>query len=102
MLSNAKGGDKNEFNDLISSEKLKSLDPQMLVNKLKDLFNYKHYAFYYGPRDIKEVATLTAKYHKTGASLKDYPAKTEYPEIETGGKVLFAHFPNPYLKHNSN
>ncbi len=93
LLSNAKGGDKNEFNDLISSEKLKSLDPQMLVNKLKDLFNYKHYAFYYGPRDIKEVATLTAKYHKTGASLKDYPAKTEYPEIETGGKVLFAHFP---------
>lgn len=93
LMTKAVQGDKNSFNDVIPSEKLMSMDPQMLVNKLKDLFKFKHYAFYYGPRDIKEVAKIAAKYHKVGANLKDYPKKREYPEIATGGKVLFAHYP---------
>lgn len=93
LMSMATEGKTNSFNDVISEETLKSMTAEQMVAKIKDIFNYKHYAFYYGPRNIDEVAKTAAKYHKVNANLKDYPAKKDYTEINTGNKVLFAHYP---------
>lgn len=93
LLNYATGGVKNSFNDLLSAKELKALNPSDLVNMIKNIFSYKHYAFYYGPRKINDVAQLASKYHKINDNLKDYPAKKEYKEIETGKKVYFVHYP---------
>jgi predicted Zn-dependent peptidase len=93
LLNMATEGKTNSFNDVISEEKLRSMTAEQMVEKIKSIFDYKHYAFYYGPRSIENVAKAAAKYHKIKANLKDYPAKKEYQEVATGNKVMFAHYP---------
>ncbi len=93
LLNYATGGEKNSFNDILSEKELADLKPSDLVEKIKTIFGFKHYAFYYGPSKINDVANIAKKYHKVNTNLKDYPTKKEYNEIETGNKVYFVHYP---------
>ncbi|MBL0044625.1 MAG: insulinase family protein [Flavobacteriales bacterium] len=63
------------------------------MDRIHALTGYKHKVFYYGRKGADEIAALVAKYHKTPAALKDYPAERKYPELPTtANSVLFAEY----------
>ena len=41
-------GPNSRFRDIVSEEELKAINPQELVDILKDFLNYEHQIFYYG------------------------------------------------------
>ena len=84
----AQNGPDNRSRDIISEADLKAIDPKELTQIIKDFFNDKHQVFYYG-NDVKLTKKAIEQYHNFGKGL-DYPAKKEYPQPATNGKVYFA------------
>jgi zinc protease len=93
MFSYAKYGEINPFNDIISEEELKSINPQELIDLVKDVFNYKHKVFYYGPREQNEAKNLIVAYHSPEKEFKAIPEKKEYEYKEySKSKVYFCNY----------
>lgn len=93
MFSYAKHGEVNPFNDIISEEELRKIDPQELIDLIKDVFNHEHKVFYYGPKTQEEAKQLIATYHITDKEFKEIPEKREYPDMEyTESKVFFCDY----------
>ena len=84
----AQYGPDNRSRDIISEADLKAIDPKELTQIIKDFFNYKHQIFYYGNNE-SETKKIIEQYHNFGKKL-DYPAKKDYPQQATTGKVYFA------------
>ena len=84
----AQYGAENRFRDIVSESELNAIDPKELTQIIKDFFNYKHQIFYFGNN---ETATKKAieQYHNFGKELA-YPAKKDFPQPITDGKVYFA------------
>ncbi|MDH1883542.1 MULTISPECIES: M16 family metallopeptidase [Empedobacter] len=84
----AQYGENNRFRDIISEKELNAINPTELTQLIKNVLNYKHQIFYYGN---DEAATKKAleQYHNFGKGL-DYPAKKDFPQPVTDGKVYFA------------
>lgn len=64
--------------DIYTSSQIKSLNPQELVNKVKNLFSYKHNIFYYGQKPIDEVTKILNTSHHINLPLKEYPSRKTY------------------------
>jgi hypothetical protein len=89
MMNYAIYGAKSPFTDKLSKAQLTSQDPETLVERLKDLKNYNHKVFYYGPRPSESVAKLVKKNHKVSSDLKDYPPRKEYTYANNYGKKVY-------------
>jgi len=72
---------------------MKKVDPAALTELLKDIYNYKHRIFYYGPDDLENVESIVNNYHKMEDELKEYPEPVKYTEetIENN-RVYFVHY----------
>jgi len=81
-------GPDNRFRDILTEEELKSIDPKELTDLIKNFFNYDHQIFYYGNNENATKKILT-KNHNFGKKLA-VPAKKEYAQNPTTGKVYFA------------
>ena len=66
------------------------MNPEELVNIVKDLKDYKHRFFYYG-KDLAQAKTAIANNHKTG-EVKPYPEMKKYVNKETGDNVYFVNY----------
>ena len=77
--------------DIYSSEELKNKNPEELVQKVKDMRNYKQRIFYYG-KDLDKAVAAIDENHKLPAELKEYPEAKEYKEVDTGKKVYFVDY----------
>ncbi len=84
-------GENSRLRNIFSLEELKAINPQDLVNKIKDLNNYKQRIFYYG-NDVESAMTSISKNHTLNDNLKDYPVKTNYIQKDTGGNVYFVDY----------
>ncbi|HWB64956.1 MAG TPA: insulinase family protein [Chitinophagales bacterium] len=94
LPSYAKYGPKNPFNNVLSKQELDGMDPQHLVDLIKSLSSYKHKVFYYGSIDAQQAMGVINGQHKVNGALKDYPAKTPYPEIPIDQtKVYLSYYP---------
>ncbi|MGB0869604.1 MAG: M16 family metallopeptidase [Flavobacteriales bacterium] len=91
MMSFAKYGENSRLRNIFSSEELSAINPQELIDLVKDLKNFKQRIFYYGKDQDKAMAAVD-KLHKTSSELKDYPKPKEYQELETDKKVYFVDF----------
>lgn len=80
MFNYAKYGENNPFNDILSEEELKNTDPQELIELVKDVFNYEHKVFYYGPKDQQAAKELILAYHNPNKEFKAIPEKKDYAE----------------------
>ena len=80
LVNYAKYGPKSAFTDLLSEAELKAIDPQELIDIVKQFSACKHGYYYYGPDADAKVAALLKK-RKTPESLKDTPPRVEYPEL---------------------
>ncbi|HMP30045.1 MAG TPA: insulinase family protein, partial [Saprospiraceae bacterium] len=75
---------------------LKSLNPQSLVNLIKEMNAYPHEVLYFGPNSVNEVAAVVGKIHKVPSSFKSIPQAKVFEVAETKeNKVYFAHYEGP-------
>ena len=81
-------GPNSRFRDIVSEEELKAINPQELVDILKDFLNYEHQIFYYG-NDLSTTKKAILNHHNFG-SKKPIPSPKVYPQPATDGKVYFA------------
>jgi len=92
LVSWAKHGVNNPFTNKISEEDLKTMDINILSEKLKKLLSFPHRIFYYGQNEMNEVNDILSNLHKVNIS-KEIPNKTVYEEIENESpQVYFAHY----------
>ncbi len=91
LMSYGQYGENSRLRDIYSESELKAMNPAKLVEKVKQLKDYKQRIFYYG-KDIDAAIASVEKNHKISENLLDYPEKTEYKPSETGGNVFFVDY----------
>ncbi|MDR2011343.1 MAG: insulinase family protein [Bacteroidales bacterium] len=93
LMSYSKYGEQSLFNDVISEEELRAKDPSELTDLIKDMLNYEHKIFYYGPRESGKVAELVKANHNVGGNYKPVEEPKEFPELDYNEpKVYFANY----------
>jgi Predicted Zn-dependent peptidases len=90
LVSYAQYGEDSRLRDIYSSEELKTMDPQSLVDLLKSINTFPHKAFYYGKDHQAAVAALD-KHHQAKMDAT-VPEKKEYKQLPTGNKVYYVDY----------
>jgi predicted Zn-dependent peptidase len=86
-------GEKSSFTDIIPEKDLRSMYPEDLTNLIKDLLNYQHKVFYYGPRESAKVVELLKVNHNMSGNYKTIPEPTKYVEQEfEKPEILFVNY----------
>jgi predicted Zn-dependent peptidase len=83
-----KYGEKSTFTDMLSAAELKAIDPQELIDIIKQFAAYKHGFYYYGPDSQSKIAGLLKKI-QTPETLIDVPQRVEYPELPMDKPVVY-------------
>jgi predicted Zn-dependent peptidase len=91
MMSYGQYGEDSRLRNIYSEAELRAMNPESLVNKVKDMRNYKQRIFYYG-NAVNDAVTSLDTHHSIPESLKDYPAMKDYTNLETGGNVYFVNY----------
>lgn len=89
LYNRARYGAVSPFNDVLSNQELREIDPESLTNLLKQQFEHPHRIFYYGPSGFDEVKETVMKYHKIPDNPKPLPEPKEYPELEIQSNQVF-------------
>jgi predicted Zn-dependent peptidase len=94
MSNYVRYGEDSPFTDILSKEELEALTSEELMDMIKSLTSYEHRVFYYGTREMKEVADFLKNNHKVPGSLKPVIKAKDYPEEEINETmVYFVDFP---------
>ncbi len=71
-------GPYNSQRNQLSPDQIRQLDPQELLDLLKNLKNYEHTVLYYGPMTAEEMAKAVTENHQTVAELQVVPQGKHY------------------------
>lgn len=82
-------GAYNPVRNIPSAQEFEQIDPQKLVDLIRNLSNYKHTVLYYGPMNLDEVTASVDRYHKTAATLADAPVGKPYTLQPTPANEVF-------------
>lgn len=89
------GSDSPQKNQLSEAE-LKALNPQILVDLLKNLTKFPHEVLYYGPTKLADLTTVINKHHQTPAKFNAIPQPKIFKVQDTNeDQVIFAHYKGP-------
>lgn len=91
LMNYGKYGENSRLRDIYTIEELQNKSPEDLVQKVKDLQDYKQRIFYYG-KDVDAAKKAIAENLKVSEDLKEYPEAVAYNEKETGGNVYFVDY----------
>ncbi|MEM6720976.1 MAG: insulinase family protein [Bacteroidota bacterium] len=91
LMNYAKYGENSRLRNIFSRSELQNMNPQELVDVVKDFKNYDQRIFYYG-KDVGAAVTALNTHHKVADELVQYPEATQYTELETGGNVYFVDY----------
>lgn len=83
LSSYAIWGAKSAVTNILSADELKAMNPQTLVDRIKDLSGFKHTIMYYGPFSTDQILNKLNNNHVVADQLKDVPAKVDFEEQET-------------------
>ncbi len=89
LISYANYGPNSHFTNKIPSDSLRNIDPERLVEKVRNLYNHKHYILYYGTHEANRVQDILALKHNLPNKLKPIPPKKEYQKRKTTGDSVF-------------
>ncbi|MCH2214857.1 MAG: insulinase family protein [Flavobacteriales bacterium] len=93
MSQYAQYGTDNPLKNILSEEELRSIQPEELISRLKEITSYEHMIYYYGPQDYKEAMATIDKYHKVPAEMKAYPEPKVFKELPIeDNKVYFVDY----------
>ncbi len=82
-------GEYNPARNIPSSEELKEMEPQRLVDMVKAFSGYKHTVLYYGPMELNELTAAIDKHHKTAKTLADAPKSRNYMMQQTAQNEVY-------------
>lgn len=89
MFDYGKYGDKSPFTNIIPEAELRKINPKELTDIIKDIFSFKHFAFYYGSNPEK-AQPIIEKLHKQNANdLKDYPKPVNFVEKDYDKHTIY-------------
>ena len=91
LFNYGKYGENSRLRNIYTVDELKAMNPEELVDLVKELKNYKQRVFYYG-NDIDAAIAAMNTSHKLPSELKEYPTAVKYEEKETGGNVYFTDY----------
>lgn len=91
LMSYGMYGDNSPLRNIYTIGELQAVNPQELVDKIKELRNFKQRIFYYG-KDVDAAIASINKNHKIQGELLDYPEEVKYVQKETGGNVYFVDY----------
>jgi predicted Zn-dependent peptidase len=92
-------GEANPGTWQLTEKELNTIDPQEMIQILKELTSYQHKVLFYGSKSSDELTTLLQKYHKVPSELKSYPPKHEFVQQPTDkNTVLFVNFDTPHTQ----
>ena len=91
LMNYGQYGENSPLRDIMQINELKEIDPQELVNIIKDMKSYKQRIFYYG-KDVNAAVTALNEHHKLVGELKDYPVAKKYEKTDTGGNVFYTDY----------
>lgn len=93
MLSYAQYGPESPFRNRLSEAELRGLDPSALTEKIKNLTDYEHRIFYYGPMESSEAMALIDEHHEVPENLVPYPERKVFVERPlTENEVIFVDY----------
>lgn len=92
LANYGKYGEDSRLRDIYSMSELRAITPKELVEKVKDLKQFKQRIFYYGKDVDNAIASLDKNHQVDVNSLKDYPEKKVYEQNEIGGNVYFVDY----------
>ena len=93
MSDYAKYGSTSPTKYFLSLEQLNSIDVENLIHKIKTLFSYNHYVYYYGRKNIHDVTSIINRYHNTPSSRISIKEPVHFPELDNKeNKVYFVDY----------
>lgn len=91
LMNFGKYGEDSRLRDIYSIKELQNIKPSDLVQKVKDLQDFKHRIFYYG-NDVETANSAISNQLQIADTLKEYPDPKNYNEKDTGGRVYFTNY----------
>lgn len=86
-------GIDNPTNNILSEAELKAIDPKELTDIVKNMSDYEHIVFYYGPDDMEKAIATVKEYHKVEGDLKPVPEAKKYVKQDvTENKVYIVDY----------
>lgn len=82
-------GKENAYTNIMSAEELKNAAPQSLLDRIKNLRNYRQTVIYYGPKSEKEVTKLITKIHPLAKKPLSASGNEIYTMQETPETVVY-------------
>lgn len=93
MYSWGRYGADSPFSDILSAKELLRISPQELVTIIRDLYQFKHKVFYYGPRSYRYIETVIEQRHHIKNLPIPYPVEKKYTELESDkNRVYFVNY----------
>ncbi|MDR1004919.1 MAG: insulinase family protein, partial [Prevotellaceae bacterium] len=91
LVNYAMYGADSPAKNLLSEAELKGMNPQLLVDRIRELNSFKHRIMYYGPDSEEQLLQLVNEGHKTPDTLKEVPAGKDYNyQLTPETKILLA------------
>lgn len=93
LVSYARYGEKNPFNNVLSEEKLNALTGEELVDMLHGLSQYDHRILYYGPASLTDLTASLKSKHKMPEKFAETPKQKVFNyTAQTENEVLFVNY----------
>ena len=88
LVNYAKYGPRSSFTDILSEKELRAIDPQELIDILKQFASYEHGYFYYGPDSQDKVFNLL-KNTDHAEAVSPVPVPVKYPELPLDKPMVY-------------
>ncbi len=93
MLNYGIYGKHSAFRDILSEKELKSIKPEELTDLLKEMTNYEHTVFYYGPASMQVAKQQLETTHTLPDHLQPIPQPVVYKQLDNPtNKVYFVDY----------
>lgn len=97
LASYAKYGADNSFKYRLTPEQLQSLQGKEMIELMNSILDFEHTIYYYGSRDLDNVAGIVYRNHPTGdlaaTNFKPVLENKQFEQIDSKKEVLFVEFP---------
>lgn len=89
LANYAKWGAKSTATNILSQQELENMNPQELVERIKELKNYQHKILYYGPMSEAEIVKAIDDKHTVASQFKEMPKANKYTEMPTDKPMVY-------------
>jgi|SaaInlStandDraft_3_1057020.scaffolds.fasta_scaffold00660_3 predicted Zn-dependent peptidase len=82
LFNYGKYGRNSSFTNILSSEELNELKPEVLISQINHLNEFEHSVMYYGPAKLSKIESMLRLYHNIPAQMKPLPEPRVFPELD--------------------